>query len=77
MEFSRSGKILTKENIEAGEMRDEQIMEMFNSYKIDYEEFSKDPQAVLNDEDVLVSIDDKIYSSKDAVAIIITHVCFK
>lgn len=58
-------------------MRDEQIMEMFNSFKIEADEFAKDPQAILGDPDVLVGIDDKIYSSKDAVAIIISYVCFK
>ena len=41
--FSRSGQQLTKEIIEELYMRDEQIMEAFNSLKIEYEEFQKDP----------------------------------
>lgn len=74
VQFSRSGKILTKDNIST--MREEQILEMFDGLKIDSEEFAKDPHSILYDPDVLVSIDDAIYTSKDAVAIIISYVCF-
>ena len=70
--ISLSGQFLNKDYISANKLTVKTMYDIFDQHTVAYEEFAKNPRAILKDRRLVVCIEDQIFRYEDAIQIMIS-----